>query len=127
MKIDYIIDTSVLIDLSRGRESAISWFVNNKSASIAISGFTVFEMLEGARNKKEMDLIKNELKRFNTIWPYEDDFIIAVELFSQMKLKYGIDVIDILIAQTALRLGASIVTLNKKHFIHFRDLNIIVP
>lgn len=124
---DCIVDTCIFIDISRNKTEAINWLQKKSNMSIGISGFTLFEMLEGARNKTEMETIKSEFKNIPIYWLNEDEFNESIEIYSKMKLTFGVDVIDTIIAMTAIKFNIPLITLNKKHFSNFKDLQIIIP
>ena len=124
---DLLLDTNILVDIFRGNAAAVAWIKTQSDSNLGISGFTLFEMLQGARNKNEMLHLKNALEQFQIFWPSDRDFKKSVNIFVSLFLSHNIEIFDVLIAQTAIGLDVPLVTLNKKHFEPISGLNIIKP
>jgi predicted nucleic acid-binding protein len=62
----YLIDTDVLIDVSRNNEAAID-FVDQLDEFWTISIITALELIVGARNKKEVTQIDQLLTGYSSI------------------------------------------------------------
>jgi predicted nucleic acid-binding protein len=125
--VDILLDTTIIIDIFKGYQPAIDWLKSESDKNIAISGFTVFELLQGARNKEEMLMLQKKLEEFPIFWPSEDDCNRALVTFSNLFLSHGVEVIDTLIAHTAINLDVPIVTLNKKHYEPISGLKVVIP
>ena len=103
----YLVDTSVLIDFLKGKESKqtlkLEKIITYK-IPFGISAFTYQETLQGAKNNKEYDLLKKYLSTQKIYYPTHQTFENASEIFYKCK-KAGITIrstIDTLIAQTAI-------------------------
>jgi predicted nucleic acid-binding protein len=118
-----ILDSSILIDCLRARADAVA-FINALSASGAPSThvMVVAELLAGARDKREQNVIDSFLASFHVVSSTEADALLALDLFRQYHLSHGVDWPDCLIAATALRLGVDVYTQNVKHFGAFAGL-----
>jgi predicted nucleic acid-binding protein len=127
-----ILDTSVLIEAER-RESEIQQFAESRAEEVfGLSVISVAELLHGVHRA---DSIKRRLKRSAYVekvielFPiYNFEISIAriyAELWSDMS-KRGIQIgaHDLIIGSTALSLGFSVVTFNKRHFERIEGLNI---
>ena len=127
-----ILDTSVLIEAER-RESEIQQFAESREEEVfGLSVISVAELLHGVHRA---DSIKRRLKRSAYVekvielFPiYNFEISIAriyAELWSDMS-KRGIQIgaHDLIIGSTALSLGFSVVTFNKRHFERIEGLNI---
>jgi len=125
--IDILLDTTIIVDIFRNYQPAIDWLRSESDKNIGISGFTVFEILQGSRNKEEMLSFQKKLEKFPIFWPSEDDCNKALMTFANLSLSHGVELLDVLIAHTAIGLDIPIVTLNEKHFKPITGLNIIVP
>lgn len=125
--VDLLLDTTIVIDILRKHQPAITWLEGQSDRSIAISGYTVFEILAGARNKEEMVYLKNEMAKFSTFWPTIDEYVNAIDSFANLYLSHNIGILDILIGHTAKMLNTTIVSLNEKHFKPIVGLEVIVP
>ena len=127
-----ILDTSVLIEAER-RESEIQQFAESREEEVfGLSVISVAELLHGVHRA---DSIKRRLKRSAYVgkviqlFPiYNFEISIAriyAQLWSDMS-KRGIQIgaHDLIIGSTALSLGFSVVTFNKRHFERIEGLKI---
>lgn len=119
-----LLDTCILIDYLRGRPDAIG-FVEALDGPPVVSALTVAELFAGVRDGRE----RAELDRLTAacrVVPLDAN--LATEgglLFRRFRASHGIDLIDALIAASALSVEAPLATLNRKHFPMLRQL--IVP
>lgn len=111
----YLVDTDILINLSRGKtpKSLLKW---NKSESI--SDVTYMEFTQGCRNKKELQLWMKVSQNFELLPITEIISVRARILMEQFCLSRSLMMGDALIAATALACDKTLLTGNKKHF-HF--------
>ena len=116
------------IDITKvsSNENAIKWFFS-LNASPKVSQIVALEVLQGARNKVDMALIKRFLSDFERIYPSKEDQIKAQELLEVYKLSHGIGFGDCLVAASAIRLNETLYTLNRKHFEPIEGLKIEIP
>ena len=87
--INILLDTTILIDIFRGCRPAIDWLKSQSDKNIGISGFAVFEILQGSRNKEEMLSLQKKLEKFPVFWPTEDDCNRALATFANLYLSHG--------------------------------------
>jgi predicted nucleic acid-binding protein len=112
-----IIDTDILIDVSRGNETAIVYLQNlAMNGALAVSLITQMELLVGCRNKQETVLLDKFLKRFQIIKLNEAISMLAVDLLRQYRLSHGLLMPDALIAATALSLNSDLATKNQRDY-----------
>lgn len=98
-----LIDTDVIIDVSRKIDSAISTVDQLRLDSVlAISVITKLELIAGCRNKYELRQLSGFLDYFDLINIDESVCDKAVELFYAYRLSHGVQIPDMLIASTAL-------------------------
>ncbi|MGB5618895.1 MAG: type II toxin-antitoxin system VapC family toxin [Desulfobacterales bacterium] len=127
-----ILDTSVLIEAER-RESEIQQFAESREEEVfGLSVISVAELLHGVHRA---DSIKRRLKRsayvervieLFPIYNFEISTArIYAELWADMS-KRGIQIgaHDLIIGSTALSLGFSVVTYNRRHFKRIEGLKI---
>src|SRR5438477_7334439 len=101
-----IFDSSILIDCLRGRADAIAFLAAQSAAGRPRTHLLVAaELLTGARDKNEQDLIDSFLQTFDLAIPDEADGLSALDLYRQFRLSHGVDWPNCQIAATALRLG----------------------
>jgi len=121
-----IFDSSILIDCLRGRSDAIAFLAGKSGAVRARTHLLVAaELLTGARNKQEQNLIDSFLSNFDLAVPDEADGLAALHLYRQFRLSHGVDWPDCQIAATALRQGVEVFTQNVKHFTAFPGLQVV--
>ncbi len=121
-----ILDSSILIDCLRGRSKAIEFVaVQGAAGRLSTHLFVAAELLAGARDKQEQNLIDSFLQSFDLSIPTESDGLVALDLYRQFHLSHGVDWPDCQIAATALRLGVAVLTQNVKHFNSFPGLLVV--
>jgi len=106
----YLIDTSVLIDFFKGKETKqskkLEKIIRNQ-IPFGISIFTYQELLQGAKDEKEFEKLKQYLSTQKIYYPTHDTFEASAYLFFSCRKK-GITIrstIDTLIATTAIENG----------------------
>jgi tRNA(fMet)-specific endonuclease VapC len=110
-----VLDSSVLIDVLRGKPLAIN-YLTTRVVRPATHLVVAAELLAGARDRRELAVIRSLLETMELILPNENDGQKAMVLFGDLRLSHGVDWSDCQIAATALRLGAEVITQNVKHF-----------
>lgn len=118
-----IFDTDILIWCFRGNLKAAQLI--DKTSERSISIITYMEIIQGARNKAEISIIKTFLKDFDfSIIQLNQNIGQQALLFiEELALSSGICVNDALIAATAVKNNLTLVTGNRKHFSQVRGLN----
>jgi predicted nucleic acid-binding protein len=121
-----IIDTDILIDVSRNNDQAISYLENlEMNYQLAISLITQMELIVGCRNKQELAMLDGFLKRFKVVRLSEFISNIAVDLLRQYRLSHGLLIPDALIASTALYLNMSLATKNQRDYRFIESLKML--
>lgn len=122
----FLIDSNVLIDVSRGHPGAIQ-YIDSLEDSWAISQVTSLELIVGARDKQDLALIDSFLSLYEVLPLTESNGALAYELLKTYAKSHGLHVFDSLVAATAMDLGFTLVTLNRKHFQMIEGLKLQVP
>jgi tRNA(fMet)-specific endonuclease VapC len=122
----YLVDTDVLIDVSRGNEAAID-FLDQLDDFWLVSIITALELVVGARNKKEVSEIDQLVASYSAIPLTAEIGNSSYSLLRQFAKSHGLRVFDSLIAATALEDNLMLVSRNKKHFEMIDALKLIVP
>jgi hypothetical protein len=122
----YLIDTDVMIDVSR-RNAAAANFVDSLD-DITISIITAHELIVGARNQRDAEGIDSLIKTY----PVQGDLGVqitglAYELLKRYAKSDGLRTFDALIAATAIEAGLTLVSKNRRHFQMIGGLNLEVP
>lgn len=122
----YLIDTDVLIDVSRNNEAAID-FLDQLDDSWSISIITALELIVGARSKKEVTQIDQLVAVYSAIPLTTEIGNSSYGLLRQFAKSHGLRVFDSLIAATAIEEKLTLVTKNKKHFKMISNLKLETP
>jgi predicted nucleic acid-binding protein len=121
----YLIDTDVMIDVSR-RNSAAATYVDCLD-DITISIITAHELIVGARNQRDAEGIDSLIRAY----PVHRELCgrittRAYELLKRHAKSGGLRTFDALIAATAVEDGFILVSKNRKHFQVVNGLNLVV-
>lgn len=122
----YLIDTDVLVDVSRNFQGAIAC-VDRLRNDWALSAMTALELISGAKNQREVDLIDRLIEVYETI-PVNDAIgRRAYDLLRRYAKSNGLRTFDSLIAATAIEERRTLVTRNRKHFSMIDGLALEIP
>ncbi len=112
----WLIETSILVDLWRGRTPARQWLDSIFSEERFISVITAAELLAGCRNKNEQRITEREIALYPILWLNEDSSQTAWDWYRQFRPSHGLGFLDCLIGATAYHHTLTLATLNEKHF-----------
>ncbi len=122
----YLIDSDVLIDISRGKEAARA-YVDALPEGWAISQVSALELIVGARDNSDLANIDTFLSAY-VIVPLQDSTgRRAYELLKLYAKPHGLHVFDSLIAATAIEEGLKLVSKNRRHYGMIKGLSLEVP
>ena len=122
----FLIDSNVLIDVSRGNAAAIK-YVDGLAEAWALSQVTAMELIVGARDKRDLATIDGFLSLYPVI-PLSDSIGTgAYRLLKSHAKSRGLHVFDSLVAATAMEKALTLVTLNRKHYRMIEGLQLEVP
>jgi predicted nucleic acid-binding protein len=124
---DRLIETTILVDLLRGQEAAITWVNSVSLQDRWVSVITYFELLAGCRNRREQRMVAREMRHYRLLHLTEETSRTALAWFERFHLSHGVGVLDSLIGATALTHHLILATLNTKHFGSFPGLRIERP
>lgn len=117
-------DTNIIIEVYKGNQTIIDFLENIGQANIAISDVTCAELLFGARNKNELQIIKKDLKKLVVFSINEEISKNAILLIEKFTLSNKLNLPDALIASTAIYHDINLYTLNKKDFKYIENINL---
>ena len=119
-----IIDTDVLIWYMRGNEKAFKVIEN--MSSFYISVITYMELVQGMRNKNELNELRKALREWNskTLYITEDISTKAMFFIERHYLSHSLEIADSLIAATAIVNALPLMTGNDKHYQVINDLEV---
>lgn len=119
-----MIDTDVLIWYMRGNIKAKE--VIEKLNGFFISVVTYMELVQGMRNKRELILLRNALRKWDVkiLFITEDISAKAMFLVEEHYLSNSLVLADALIASTAVSNGLTLLTGNTKHYKVIKNLEL---
>jgi predicted nucleic acid-binding protein len=117
-------DTNIFIEIYRGNETIIDIFKNIGQQNIAISDVSCAELFFGARNKKELKAIRNDIDSLIVLPIQSGISLLSVNLVEKHSLSHKLSLPDALIAATALYHNISLYTLNTKDFKFIPKINL---
>jgi len=121
-----LLDSDVLIDLSRSYLPALTWF-SVQSEVIAVPGFVFLELLAGCRSKVETKAARTLIAPFPVLWLPEAELQSALTWYAPLPPANQIGVVDVLIAAVALYHSLPLLTFNVRHFAAVPGLMIQEP
>jgi predicted nucleic acid-binding protein len=122
----FLIDSNVLIDVSRGKGSAIK-YIDRLAEQWALLQVTAMELIVGARDKRDLATIDGFLSLYPVV-PLSDSIGTgAYRLLKTYAKSHGLHVFDSLVAATAMEKALTLVTLNRKHYEMIEGLQLEVP
>jgi predicted nucleic acid-binding protein len=83
-----VLDTDILIDVQRGHTAALSWF-GGLSEVPSVPGLVVMELIQGARDGKQVREALRLTAPLPVIWPTVGDCQRALADFTAFHLSHG--------------------------------------
>ena len=121
-------DTNILIEVYRKNTNVISSMSNIlRHSTIVISDVTRAEILVGARNKREMQILVRELEQLKCLPVISEISTFSIQLLIKYHLSHGLDFHDALIAATAFHHNVELYTLNVKDFAFISEIKLYEP
>jgi len=117
-------DTNIFIEIYRRNDVIRSILEDVGQKNIAVSDITCGELFYGAINKAELKMISNDLKKITVLHINNEISKIAVNLVEQFCLSHKLDIVDALIAATAIYYDIELFTLNLKDFKFIQNLKL---
>lgn len=119
-----MVDTDVLIWYLRGNEKAFKTIENLESFSLSV--ITYMELVQGMRNKNELNSLRQALHAWSASILYITEEISAKAMFAveQHFLSSSMQLADALIGSTAVAYGLPLLTGNDKHYKIMKDVQI---
>lgn len=124
-----LLDTTILIDLSRGNTSAADFIddARNTQIPLSISVISAMELIVGCRDKAEVKKAGNLIADFNLIHLSPMSSAEAYRLMLTYSKSHGLAIPDALIAATAIIQGLELATDNDRHFTMIPNLTVKRP
>jgi predicted nucleic acid-binding protein len=122
----YLIDSDVLIDISRGQRAARE-YLDALTEAWAISQVSALELIVGARDQRDLANIDTFLSAYVVVPLRDSTGKRAYELLKLYAKPHGLHVFDSLIAATAIEEDLTLVTRNRRHFGAIKGLRLEIP
>jgi hypothetical protein len=121
-----LVDTDILIDVSRNIDIAINRLdLEEKTNQISISVITEMELIVGCRNKLELQHINKFLSRYDISQINDNISIFTVELIKTYRLSHGLLMSDALIAATSMINNFPLLTKNQSDYRFIPEINLL--
>ena len=119
-----VIDTDVLIWYMKGNQKAYKAIENSKHFFISV--VTYMELVQGMRNKNELNNLRRALHVWDSkiLYISEEISVKAMFFVEHHYLSHSIQLADALIGATAIAYGLPILTGNDKHYKILKDIQI---
>jgi len=116
-----LLDTDVIVDYLRAVSPAVE-FLHAQQGRLLLSAITVAELFAGVRDGKEMETLGRFLDAFEVL-PVTETIARQGGLWRRdFGKSHGVGLADAMIAATAHEAGATLATLNQKHFPMYSSL-----
>lgn len=122
----YLLDSDVVIDILRQHQPALRWLDSTVEVP-HLPGYVVMELIEGCRNREEVEGMLRRIKPFPVCWSDPSECENLLQQFAAAHLSHKISTLDMLIGACALAHGAILLTFNEKHFHVIPDLQYQPP
>jgi predicted nucleic acid-binding protein len=130
---NYILDSSAIIDILRGKGAAEGFISDHIDDSFSTSCVCEAEVAEGVyrETKENIPMRRQQMKKvfasFHRVLPFDSD---QADIVGKIRAELGkagqlIDDLDILIAAAAISSQSAVVTKNPRHFIRIKNLEVI--
>lgn len=119
-----VVDTSILIDYLRNGQRGVAFFEERKEAKFFLPTIVIFELFSGKStyDTEVRQKIMTFLKYFQRVELTEEIARRAGELYRDVSKT--LQTPDYIIAASALEIGGTVATLNRKHFEEIPNLSL---
>jgi predicted nucleic acid-binding protein len=110
-----LVDSDAVIDLLRQHPPAVAWFASLQERP-GLPGFVLMELVAGCPTRAAMQRMVRSLRPFRIYWPTQIDCERALATFMRGHFTHHLGIVDAIIGECAVGLGATLVTFNVRHF-----------
>ena len=121
-----LLDTDILIEIQRGRPTALAWF-RSLAELPSVPGFVIMELIQGAQNARQVNQVLRLVAPLPVVWPSKEDCENALSIYTAFYLSHKIGLLDAMIGSCATGLSASLCTFNVKHYRVVPGLTLVQP
>jgi len=108
-------DTCVIIDFMNGRSQVLNELIASET-TLFVNSIIEMELIQGARDKKELRVIESKLNSFRLLNMQQDIFDLATEHVRNYRLSHNLALPDAVIGATAVFYQIPLFTYNRKDF-----------
>jgi predicted nucleic acid-binding protein len=112
---DHLIETTIRVDLLRGKEEAITRVNGVALRDQWVSVVMYLEWPAGCRNRREQHTVAREIHQYRRLHRTEVISRTALAWFERFHLSHGVGMLDRLISATVFAQHLTLATLNTKH------------
>lgn len=121
---DYLLcDTCVIIDFMNGRSQILNELIKTEKP-LFINSIIEMELLQGARDKKELRIIESKLCSFRLLDMQQSILDLATQNIRHYRLSHNLALPDAVIAATATFYQIPLFTYNLKDFRFLADVQL---
>ncbi len=117
------IDTNIVIEYLKNNEEVLVCL--NGYDTIYINDVVIMELYQGARDKRELNFIKNKILKFEVLNMSQEIVSLGREILDRYTLSHNTKIMDALIASTVIMYSIDLYTLNKKDFRYLEQVHCI--
>lgn len=122
-KLNYIVDSCILIDHLRGNKN-IDFLKRDKRNHLKMSVITMMELILGARNQREVESIQKAFKNIELLNISEEISALGYDLLCKYNKSHSLYINDAFIAATAIMYKATLVTSNISDFRFISEISL---
>jgi predicted nucleic acid-binding protein len=123
-KLNYLLDTCILIDNLRGEPSVYDLLVNNAKIKLSMSTVTMMELMIGAFNKREINYIQKAFNNMDIIYIDKDISKLAEDLIREYSKSHNLQIDDAMIAATSIKMDIELITYNVSDFKYIPNIKL---
>lgn len=116
-------DTNIIIEYLKDNEEVVSCL--HGYDKIYINDVVIMELYQGARDKKELNFIKQKILQFEVLHTGQEIVSLAREIVDRYTLSHNTKIMDALIASTVIMYAMDLYTLNRKDFRYLKQVHLI--
>jgi predicted nucleic acid-binding protein len=121
-----IVDTDILIDFGLdGSDAVQTMAMLEENFIITVSVITAMELYAGCRSKKDLKKVDELLSDVNIELVTKAVSEKAFELMKKFRSSHGVEINDMLIAATAMKLELKLISKNQKHYTFLPGLDLL--
>ena len=120
-----ILDTNILIEISRNNLEIIQVYDNLDDNSLFITSVVFAEFMKGIKNKESLTPYLKFLSKFNLLYANNETEDKFIELFKLYSLSHQPAIADMQIASVCIQNDAQLFTLNQKDFSFIPELKLL--